>query len=114
MIRRGEIYWMSPRRAQGHEQSGRRPALIVQNDRGNENSETTIIAAMSSQAFSRDYPFHVPVASRESGLPAPSTVLLEQIQTVSIDRLGQRAGHLPPHVMEQVDIAIHRSLGLVS
>jgi mRNA interferase MazF len=113
MIRRGEIYWIGSRQSRGSEQAGRRPALIIQNDFGNETSETTIVALMTSHAFSRDYPFHVAVGPAESGLPGPSTVLLEQLQTVSTERLYQRAGSLPSHVMEQVDRAIHLSLGLI-
>ncbi len=114
MIRRGEIYWIGSRQSRGREQAGRRPALIIQNDSGNETSETTIVALMTSHAFSRGYPFHVAVGPAESGLHQPSTVLLEQIQTVSIERLHQRAGRLPPHVMERVDEAIHHSLGLLT
>jgi len=46
--KRGEIWlvnWNPPR---GSEQVGKRPAVIIQNDIGNEKSPTTIVAAISS------------------------------------------------------------------
>jgi mRNA interferase MazF len=55
---------------------------------------------------------HVQVDSDETGLSGGSTVLLEQIQTVDIGRLGRRTGMLGPTTMERVDEAIRHSLGL--
>ncbi len=113
MIKRGEIYWLSSGAARGREQAGRRPALIIQNDRGNESSNTTIGALMTSRVSPRLYPMHVVVSAGESGLGQRSTILLEQIQTVDVQRLGQRIGLLDPTTMEEVDKALHRSLGIM-
>ncbi len=113
MIRRGDVYWISPRGARGREQASARPALIIQNDLGNETSGTTIVALMTSHQISRDYAFHTRVSAAETGLPGPSTVLLEQLQTVSVDRLGRRVGSLSPASMREVDRALHHSLGLL-
>ena len=113
MARRGEIYhvdWWSPDR--GAEQAGVRPALIIQNDVGNQFSPTTIVAAITSQPRRRRYPFHVGFTAEESGLRLDGTVLCEQVQTIDQSRLGQMAGALPPPRMVEVDAALHRSLGL--
>lgn len=107
------MYWTNFGTRRGREQSGPRPALIIQNDLGNEASETTIVAQMTSRVPARDYPFHVVVASEETGLEGHSTVLLEQIQTVSTSRLGRRAGSLSPETMGEIDRALHHSLGLI-
>ncbi len=112
MISRGDIYLVSFDPARGSEQRGVRPALIIQNDRGNELSAKTIVAAMSARQ-GRPYPFRVEVSSRESGLSEHSEVLLDQILTITQERLGRKVGQLSPHVMEQVDRALHHSLGLV-
>jgi mRNA interferase MazF len=87
---------------------------VIQNDINNEFSETTVIAMMTAHNFGLLYPTHVEVSADETGLRDPSTILLEQVQTVSIERLGQRIGHVPPHVMEEIDRALHYSLGLSS
>ena len=113
MIRRGEVYWLSVRGSRGSEQAGRRPALIIQNDRGNESSESTVVALMTSRVSDRAYPMHVVVGSEETGLDGRSTVLTEQVHTVDQSRLGSRTGMLLPPTMHEVDRAIHFSLGLM-
>lgn len=109
MIRRGEIYIVSFDPARGREQGGIRPAVIIQNDDGNEFASTTIVAAMTKQ--DRDYPVRVRVSPRESGLREASSVMLDQIRTVSRDRLRERVGRLIPSAMEDVDRALRKSLG---
>jgi mRNA interferase MazF len=113
MIRRGEIYWVDWSPGRGHEQSGRRPALVIQNDLGNQFSATTIVAALTTR-IRRPYPFHVEVSAIEGGLPDDSMVLLEQIQTIDSDRLQERIGALDSGRMIQVDRALMRSLGIGS
>ncbi|MEX0799833.1 MAG: type II toxin-antitoxin system PemK/MazF family toxin [Dehalococcoidia bacterium] len=111
MIRRGEIYDVNFGPARGSEQAGRRPALVIQNDIGNEFASTTIVAALTS--LRRDeYPFHVHISAKESGLSSGSTVLLEQILTVTQERFGRRIGRLNLDLMAEVDEALHHSLGI--
>lgn len=112
MIRRGEIYWLRPAASTGSEQAGMRPALVVQNDVGNSTSPTTIIATITSQRRRHSYPFHVRFTSQESGLRMDGIVMCEQIQTVHQTRLGQLIGKLDIEKMQDVDLALHHSLGL--
>jgi mRNA interferase MazF len=113
LILRGEIYLSNLGQERGLGQAGIRPVLVIQNDAGNASSDTTIVASLTTHRFSAGYPFHVEVTPRESGLRERSTILLEQIQTLSIDRLGRRIGQLAPNAMAEVDEAIHASLGLI-
>lgn len=110
-VRRGEIYWVDFGIPRGSQQAGRRPALVIQNDLGNQTSPTTIIAAITSK-IKKSYPFHVEVSSAESGLPQDSTILLEQILTIPQNRLLQRCGQLNSTKMSEVDQALMHSLGL--
>lgn len=48
----------------------------------------------------------------ESGLPEDSMVKCEQIQTIDQSRLGRLAGVLGKEKMREIDLALHRSLGL--
>jgi mRNA interferase MazF len=112
MVRRGEIYWLNLPPASGSEQAGRRPVLIIQNDVGNRASPTTIVAAITSQPRRRRYPFHVPFTAHESGLRLGGIVLCEQIMTVDQRRLGELAGSLSQDKMQEVDLALHYSMGL--
>ena len=112
MVRRGEIYWLVLTGSTGSEQAGRRPVLIIQNDTGNRASPTTIVAAITSQPRRRRYAFHVPFTAQESGLHLDGTVLCEQVQTVDQGRLSSLAGTLNREKMQEVDLALHWSLGL--
>jgi mRNA interferase MazF len=49
--KRGEIWKVDFNPARGSEQSGQRPAVIIQNNVGNRVADTTIIAAISTKAL---------------------------------------------------------------
>jgi mRNA interferase MazF len=59
------------------------------------------------------YDFHVRVKARSSGLDRDSTVMLEQISTISQTRLRKRLGRLPNDIMLEVDGALRHSLGML-
>ena len=109
--RRGEIWIVNWNPARGSEQAGRRPALIIQNDIGNEKAPTTIVAAISSTV--KIYPMNVEVKPPEGGLELSSIVKTSQILTVSKERLEKRLGRLTNEVMDEVDRAIKLSLSLL-
>ncbi|MHB1342726.1 MAG: type II toxin-antitoxin system PemK/MazF family toxin [Coriobacteriia bacterium] len=111
MTTRGEIYRVDWNPSRGSEQGGMRPALVIQNNTGNQLSSTTIVASVTTRVMKRRYPFHVPVP--EGTLSEASTIMCEQIMTVDQSRLvGKRLALLSDEVMEEVDEALRRSLGL--
>lgn len=107
---RGEIWLVNWNPARGSEQKGKRPALIIQNDIGNEKASTTIVAAISSSV--RLYPMNVKIEPYESGLQNTSIVKTSQILTISKMRLEKKLGQLDSGKMEAVNQAIKLSLGL--
>src|SRR5438094_5438541 len=107
-IRRGDIWWVEFDPVRGSEQGGIRPALVLQNDLGNQSSPVTIVAAITTR-YRRAYPFHVEITPVESGLDKPSLILLNQLRTVDKSRLLRRAGHLSSERMLDVERAIKRS-----
>ena len=123
-MRRGEIYWVDFDPTRGHEQSGTRPALIIQNDVGNQYSPTTVVAILTRTVPDPLYPFMVLVEPADSGLPDRGVVNCAQIRTISTGPGSNRLlppqaateirpiGRLGPTKMAEVDRAIHRSLGL--
>ena len=108
--KRGEVWLVNWNPARGSEQAGRRPALVIQNDIGNEKAPTTIIAAISSSV--RIYPMNVEVNPPDGGLDRPSIIKTSQILTVAKERLEKRLGLLSPDKMDDVDRAIKLSLSL--
>ena len=109
--RRGDVWLVNWNPVRGSEQAGRRPALVIQNDIGNEKAATTIVAAISSTV--RVYPMNVQVTPPEGGLERPSIIKTSQILTISKERLEKRLGSLSQKRMDQVDRAIKLSLSLM-
>lgn len=109
--RRGEVWLVNWNPARGSEQAGRRPALVIQNNIGNEKAPTTIVAAISGSV--RMFPMNVKIDPPEGGLDFPSIVKTSQILTVDKRRLEKRIGRLSADKMGEVNGAIKLSLDLV-
>ena len=109
--KRGEIYWVDWSPGRGSEQSGLRPALVIQNDVGNKSSPTTVVAAITT-ALEKPYPFLVQITASESGLPRDSMINLAAILTIDQTRLRDKCGELSQTKMAEVDKAIKTSLAL--
>jgi len=90
--------------------AGRRPALVIQNDIGNEKASTTIVAAISSSV--KIFPMNVKIDPPEGGLEFPSIVKTSQILTVDKKRLERMLGQLSSEKMEEVNLAVKLSLDL--
>lgn len=109
-IKRSEIYYADLNPVKGSEQGGVRPVLIIQNDKGNKHSPTTIVAAITSKLDKHRLPTHVGV--KTDGLPLNSLVLLEQICTMDKSRIREYVGILDDETMVQVDAALIISVGI--
>jgi len=108
--RRGEVWLVNWNPARGSEQAGRRPALVIQNDIGNEKASTTIVAGISSSV--KIFPMNVKVDPPEGGLGLASIVKTSQILTVDKKRLERRLGQLSSEKMKEVNLAVKLSLDL--
>ena len=75
----------------------------------NQNSTTTIVAAMTSQ-IKNNLQTHVKVSGH--GLKKESLVLLEQIRTIDKVRLMQYIGRLGDKDMKKIDRALTESLSI--
>jgi len=100
-ILRGEIRWADLSPAQGREQSGRRPVLILSHDVFNERSGTVIAMAVTSRPQKAGFPLTMEIGSK--GLPKRSWVKIGQVRTLAVERIGKVAAVLPP---EQLALAI--------
>src|SRR5579872_4358938 len=113
--RRGEIWDVNWSPGRGAEQQGTRPALIIQNDRGNGSLSypLTIVASMSRTE--RELPLHVRIApNEENGLSDFTDVKCEQLMTIEKTRLLRRRGTITPDELTRVDLALRLSLNLLS
>ena len=123
MVKRGEIYRVEFDPVKGNEQGGLRPALIVQQDIGNQYSPTTVVVAITRTLPPRPYPFIVVVEPEESGPLTRSAINCAQIATIQ-DEPGSRLrpwpgehevrpiGQLSTQKMAEVNRALRYNLGL--
>lgn len=111
-IRRGDIYFANLDPVVGSEQGGIRPVLIIQNNKGNKFSRTTIAAPITSKRTPNSLPVHVFLTRKYTGLEDNSCVLLEQLRVIDKRRLLHKVGYANAFIMKQVDSAIRVSTGL--
>src|SRR5713226_2618647 len=111
--RRGEIWDVNWSPGRGAEQKGIRPALIIQNDRGNASLSypLTIVASMSRTE--RELPLHVRITpSEENGLTDATDVKCEQLMTIEKSRLIRRRCSINSEELSRVDIALKLRLSV--
>jgi len=111
---RGEIYLVDLTiNTVGSEQGGVRPAVIVQNEAGNEHAPTTIICPLTTQS-KKKIPTHVDLSREDCGIPRDSTVLCEQVRVVSKERLKKKLGEVTNmQKLNDINQKMIISLGLV-
>ena len=107
-IHRGDVFYVSPLNPVGSEYKKSRPAVVVSNDRNNLNSPVVEICYFTLRNKSES-PTHVYI---KEGACYNSTVICEQITTISIERMGDFMCHLSDSDMERIDSALLSSLGI--
>ena len=105
-VKRGEIYDVD-----WGDGSGLHPALIIQNDIGNQKSPSTIVAYITSTP-DKGLPVLVGFKDHESSLGHGGTIDLGRIMTIPKDLLRDKKGHLSSTKMPEVNKAITVSLGI--
>ena len=108
--RRGEVWLVDFSPGRGSEKKGLRPALVVQNDVGNQYATTTIVAAITTTI--KPYPVTVVIRARTCGLPRDSMVNMAQVLTIDKARLVKKLGDLVPEQLAAADHALRISLDL--
>ena len=107
---RGEVWLVDFNPGRGSEQTGIRPAVIIQNDVGNQHAATTIVAIITTTL--KKYPVTVALEEGDGGVDKPCMVNLSQVLTIDKDRLMQRLGKLDEEKIDQINTALKVSLAL--
>ena len=115
MYKRGDIYFVDFGENPGSfKQSGVRPAIIVSNNKNNENSPVVTVVPLTAKVWKKKHlPTHVQIPrSRWTGLDKPSMALAEQVETLDKKHLGNRIGEIRDEmVMEKITIALQIQIG---
>ena len=80
MVKQGYIIWLDFDPQIGHEQKGRRPALVVSNETFNNFSKLAIVCPITNT--NKDYPFHVKLDERTK---TTGVILSDQARTLDIN-----------------------------
>jgi mRNA interferase MazF len=95
----------------GHEQGGRRPALVVSANALNTSAASLVVVVPLTTRF-RDIPTHVAITPPDGNLATVSYVLCEQVRAISVQRLGRYVGTISPAVLERVQHVVRLLLAL--
>ncbi|WP_158888745.1 type II toxin-antitoxin system PemK/MazF family toxin [Amycolatopsis anabasis] len=115
-MRRGEIRLVDFEPVRGTESNKVRPAVIMSNDGANAvatrlgRGVVTVVPVTSN--VSRIFPFQVLLPAGECGLSRDSKAQAEQVRSVSVGRIGRRAGRVPAAVLARLEDALRLHLGL--
>ena len=105
--RRGQLWWVNWSPGRGSEQTGRRPALVVQTDAANTNPRypNTIVVTVSRHGH--PVSTHIQVKpSPANGLREASFIKCQQIMTICKDRLETQLGVLDSADLQRVATAL--------
>lgn len=112
-IRRGEIWTVDWTPGRGSEQTGLRPALVIQTDAACRNPKYPNVIVLAMSTSGRRVPFHIPLTpTTDNGLRAPSFVKCEQILTISKERLRERWGAVTADEIGAIEEAVVLVLAL--
>ncbi len=109
--KRGSVYLVNFDPTIGAEIKKTRPAVIISNDVANQYSPIVIVAAITGR--SKPKFDEVLIEPPEGGLTKPSVILPNQIRSIDKRRLVKKIGDLSDKIMEELDIALQITLGIV-
>lgn len=108
-ILRGDVFWADLDPVRGHEQGGERPVVILSEDVFNARSGTVIALAVTSQPQRAGFPLTLELTSVQ--LPKRSWVKISQIRTLSVQRLGKKAGRVAPEELDRLIEGLNEIIG---
>ena len=100
----GDIIWVKLT-GENHIQRGVRPAVIIQNNKGNYYSPTIQVVPLTSKQTKKKLPTHVFIPAKTGGLPKPSIAQCEGSRPVSKSDILGYIGAMPDEYMAKISIA---------
>lgn len=96
---RGDIVWLSFDPQAGHEQAGRRPALVLSPNSYNRLTGLMLCCPITNQV--KDYPFEVAISGK--GAKTSSVALADQVKSLDWQiRKAEKNGTASPEIIEEV------------
>lgn len=99
---RGEVWLVDLNPTRGHEQTGKRPGLVLSVDLFN-HGPAGLVVMLPISTVAKGIPFHVELNPPEGGLKQKSFVKCEDVRSVAKERLLRRYGTVSPRTMAAVE-----------
>jgi len=98
MVKQGNIIWLDFNPQMGHEQKGRRPALVISNETFNNFSKMAIVCPITS--VDKNHPFHIKLNDKTK---TTGVVLCDQARTLDIKaRNFEYIENIPEDILSEV------------
>lgn len=108
----GDIYLIEIPASGGHEQSGLRPAIIVQ-EKALEKLPTVLIVPLTSKQKAADFPFTFIIEpDRVNNLNVVSVALIFQLRAIDKKRVKNKIGKIGLEKMELLKQSLKEIMGL--
>jgi mRNA interferase MazF len=113
--KQGDIYWVRFGSAADSGPSGKRPAVVIQNDLLNRsNLQTTVVSLLASNKRLGEVPGNVLLKKGIANLPKTSVVVVTQMATVDkgrlLEKIGTLSGEKTADVVNGCQLVISRGL----
>lgn len=101
--RQGDVYWVAFGVSGDSGPSGKRPAVVIQNNLLNKsNISTTVVTLLTSNKKLSKVPGNVVLAKGTANLPKASVAVVSQIATVDKSRLIEKIGTLESDIITEI------------
>lgn len=108
----GDIHWIELPPASDHEQSGRRPAVIVQDQAYAGLLPVVLVVPLTTATSTLRFPGTLLIPpDPENGLREPWVALVFQMRAVDRRRIGGRVGAVSGEVLAGIFAALDKLLG---
>ncbi len=112
-MKTGDIHWIELPDVGGREQSGKRPAVIMQSDSYAGSLPTTIVIPLSSAMAALRFPGTAQVKATEaSGLRVNSVALVFQIRAIDRNRIKEFLGSVASTELLEIRAEMSKLFGL--
>jgi len=111
-VKPGDVVWVEYPKANGHEQAGRRPSIVLQDDTFASGSPLVLVIPLTTSAGVMRFPGVVAVlADVSNGLTADSYALVFQLRAIDRRRVGTKLGEVSPAILAQLYEALDNLTG---
>jgi mRNA interferase MazF len=111
-MKRGDVYLADLDPTKGSEQAGRRPVLILEDDRLIPATLTVVVVPFTTNLKMQNLPTCILVPAGEGGLRVDSVAIGHQVRALDKRGLVAHWGTLPPARLAEIERAVLRTLGV--